>query len=100
MCSNVMCLGTAGSSSFHSRRLPVDHCPACNKPLDAAASISGEDVGPQPGDVTLCIGCGTFLEYGEDMRLMLLTDAHKDEISAEDLDRLEEIQTMIRTRLL
>lgn len=42
-------------------------CPVCAKTLNGAAAV-GHDSAPEPGDVTICIGCGTVLEFGPDRK--------------------------------
>lgn len=71
------------------RRLPKSSCPLCGKKLDAASDADGEER-PSPGDVTLCIGCGTVFEYDGEMKLRVMTEA---ELSALE----EEVQAQIKT---
>ena len=51
--------------------LKKDKCPACNKGLDCASSLDPDEV-PRPKDISICIYCGTLLQYGNDMTLQLL----------------------------
>ena len=37
-------------------------CPKCGQELDSMTAV-GHDCPPEPGDITVCIGCGTVLEY-------------------------------------
>lgn len=45
-----------------------DNCPCCKKLLDCATDINGT-AKPNPGDISVCIGCGVILVYSEDMAL-------------------------------
>lgn len=49
-------------------RMPARRCPHCFKLLDASAALEamGQDRAPEPGDITLCLGCGTALEFRPD----------------------------------
>lgn len=45
-------------------RHPETVCPQCGKPLDSLAQAGGivEQGVPQPGDLSLCLGCRSVLE--------------------------------------
>lgn len=43
-------------------------CPVCHLKLDAATDPSGNGV-PKEGDLTLCIGCASFLVFGPNLQL-------------------------------
>ena len=49
-----------------------DNCPGCGAYLNGSADIDG-DLRPKPGDRTICIFCGAFMKYLNNMRLALLT---------------------------
>lgn len=51
--------------------IPDQFCPACFQRLSAATSMGGEHV-PEPGDFTVCIGCGNILRFGPDKILELI----------------------------
>ena len=57
---------------FKDTKMGDDKCPHCQGHLDMATSVEGQT--PDPGDITVCIWCGTYLMYGDDMGLKLLTD--------------------------
>ena len=50
-------------------RLPTDACPSCGKTLDAATNLDHHT--PEAGDVTVCLGCQSVLEWDENMKLRL-----------------------------
>lgn len=56
-------------------------CPRCDGVLEAAVSaIKGEDDPPMPGDVLLCIFCGTWLRFGETLDLCSLSADDKRQL--------------------
>lgn len=74
--------------------LERDHCPVCNRKLDAATEVAGDgDAGPRPGDLTICIGCAAILGFEHDLKLRRL--------GADDLARLdrETYTTLLRAVL-
>lgn len=68
--------------SNHIAKMPKCHCPECGKDLSAATCISEDDMHsqPEPGDLSLCIECGTPLEFDSEMKLhkCKLEDQHPD----------------------
>jgi len=48
-----------------------DYCPNCHNRLDAVTGPCK----PNPNDKTVCIYCGAYLWFADDMHLKLLTDA-------------------------
>ncbi|HEY1878489.1 MAG TPA: hypothetical protein VGG68_01005 [Caulobacteraceae bacterium] len=52
-------------------RLPIDHCPYCGKPHDSAtnADPGRDERPPEPGDASMCIGCGSMLIFDDDLKL-------------------------------
>ena len=49
-------------------------CPICGKRFECASNFLGEgEPAPAPGDCTLCIKCGSFLTFEEDLQLRLTT---------------------------
>ena len=47
-------------------------CPHCNYEVDASTDIAGGRT-PRPGDISLCINCAGWMEYGEGLALILPT---------------------------
>lgn len=64
------------------RLLPTSVCLNCGKELDAASQVRDEDR-PKSGDVTVCIGCGHLMAYGDDMVLRELTDDEIIEVAGD-----------------
>ena len=50
-------------------RTPTSGCPVCGTTLDAASGIATARA-PEPGDVSVCLYCGTMLTWAEDMALV------------------------------
>lgn len=50
-------------------RTPVTICWHCDRPLDAAANMPGQDAEPHPGAVSLCMYCGAVAIFGPDLIL-------------------------------
>jgi hypothetical protein len=51
---------------------PVSWCPACGHKFDRASNATGQD-GPEPGDITLCFGCGVLLVFSEALEVRMPT---------------------------
>lgn len=77
-------------------RLGLQLCPKCGYELDAATKVQGDNGGPEPGDVTVCIGCATVLEFGPELKLSV---ANLDEIPPEVRKTLEKVsQTVMQVK--
>jgi len=48
-------------------------CPVCHYEMDSSTDPLGNDT-PNPGDITICIECGSVLVYGEGLRLVQTWD--------------------------
>src|SRR4051812_16227606 len=66
--------------SFTSTRVAPSPCPNCGHVLDAATSESA--LPPEPGDITVCVGCSTILVFEDGMKLALPSPALLDELIA------------------
>jgi hypothetical protein len=55
-------------------RIATHYCPICGKKLDAASCVSreGKYAQPKSGDYTVCIDCGGWLAFKEDLSLRKL----------------------------
>ena len=59
-------------------RTDVTKCPSCGYDIDAHSPMgkdTPEDAVPRPGDVTLCLRCLCYMEYGEGLSLRVLSPA-------------------------
>lgn len=50
-------------------RLKPHRCPHCGKRLNAAGTTDGADARPEPGDCTMCFGCGEWCVFADDLSL-------------------------------
>ena len=67
---------------------PENHCPTCRHKLNRACSAEpGTDHKPRPNDVTVCIGCGEYLVFDQQLctRVMNLGDFQGLDASTQDL---------------
>jgi hypothetical protein len=61
---------------------PTVRCPHCGKCLDHSTSIY-TDAMPNAGDLSVCVDCGGFLTYGDDLRLRGLSEREFAELPLE-----------------
>jgi hypothetical protein len=50
-------------------RFPASNCLNCGRKLDAATAVKNEEA-PQPGNVSLCVGCSHIMIFTEDLGLL------------------------------
>lgn len=65
-------------------RLPLGFCPFCKAKLDAATMVpdQGPEVGPAPGDVTVCAYCqGVLMFDGDPLAIRIPTLAELKEVA-------------------
>jgi hypothetical protein len=55
-------------------QLEPDACPKCGYKIDAQTCLGRDKALPSSGDMSLCIGCGQFMQYGANLKLEILTD--------------------------
>lgn len=75
--------------------LEQDKCPACKKDLNTAAPVDGEAV-PKPGDFQICIHCGTWSEYNDDMKLVAFTQEDLDAVHPTLRKEMDEVWARIQ----
>lgn len=75
-------------------RTPIVHCPQCNHAFNAATNVDGI-ASPNPGDLSVCIGCGCALEFGQGYSLKALSAAELEQIRQEDPEAFATLQTTI-----
>lgn len=75
-----------------------DHCPACNYTCSAAGTMDGKPGVPNPGDVSICLNCGEFLEYASDMALIKLTSKTLNELDPMQLSEMHNHKKYILRR--
>ena len=55
-------------------RVRMGHCFRCGHMLDAAVADESGELGPWPGDITICGKCGDPMVLNDDMKLRELND--------------------------
>lgn len=61
------------------------NCPVCDTKLDGATCVDGDDeIIPQAGDVSVCMYCGTILEYEDGLFVHEISDKKLEQIKIED----------------
>ena len=77
------------------KKLRKRHCPHCNHQLDAATAISGEDIKPRKGDLTICIECAVILQFDKNIRPVRLTGMTLDALPAEVFDQVTKVRNQL-----
>lgn len=54
---------------FGTTFFPERTCPVCQMKLDAASHMTDRHAVPSEGDITICIGCASFLVFGPEFSL-------------------------------
>lgn len=70
-------------------------CPHCGRKNDCHSPQYDEQNKPEVGDLSMCIGCGQFSRFGNDMQLHALT-AEENCLLSQDA---ETVQNMTRSKL-
>jgi hypothetical protein len=65
------------SDAFH---YPITVCWHCDRPLDAARNIPGQEATPEPGAISLCFYCGAVAVFEEGLALRAPTEEELDEM--------------------
>lgn len=78
---------------FHNH-METDYCPNCGKKLDCATCES--EIKPEPGDISVCIYCTSFLIFNDKVKLRLLTDDEIADLPAERRSQLVMARLLLR----
>lgn len=70
--------------------LPPTHCPHCGREADAATDMTTQEV-PDPGSLSVCIGCGALSIFGDDMQLRELTLEERQKVR-DDPETMAEVR--------
>lgn len=69
--------------------MPVSTCPHCHIEMTGAMNVSADDA-PSPGDATICLYCGGWSIFDDELRMRLPSEQEFAEIKAdEDAHRAE-----------
>jgi hypothetical protein len=66
-----------------SRAVPPCACLACGKIVNAATSVGEADHWPEPGAITICIGCGHLMAFDDNLCLRELTSQEMYDIAGD-----------------
>lgn len=70
-------------------------CPDCGYgPLDSATPLE-KGSKPSPGMLSICIGCGSFLQYDQTMHLVIVTAAEMRELPEDTRAQLHHARRVI-----
>jgi len=68
--------------------VPTALCPHCGYGFDRASVAEGEKKEPRPGDISMCISCGGFLVFTDDIRVRKIEERDWQELDAEAMATL------------
>ena len=74
-----------------------DYCPTCNYTIDCASAVEGNHI-PMPHDFSVCLNCGEWLEFSDDMALIIMPIKTKNDLSKENLKQLTLATKYIKER--
>lgn len=75
-----------------------DHCPVCNYLITAATPTDDSKRVPMPGDCSICINCGAYLQYASDMALIELVPSEWDKLDDKAKIILNKHRSVIKKR--
>lgn len=70
-------------------------CPHCGKEHDRAGGLTTHKM-PKPGDISLCINCGGWNEYDDDLHMKKLPQETLEQIRKDD-PQIKKIEAAYRT---
>lgn len=76
-----------------------DECPACGYVMDCVTVAEGEDAIPRPGDISMCLSCGAFLNFDRDLYYQLANEQElKEDLSPGQMSIMLRARAFIRAR--
>lgn len=75
----------------------VSKCPGCRQTLNATGDPKGRGA-PRPGDVSVCAGCGTILQFDSRLRLTAMTPQQIEQLPPRSAAELIEMKELWRER--
>jgi hypothetical protein len=79
--------------------IPPQTCPLCGLEVGRATAIGGM-AKPNPGDFTICIGCGGILHFDDRLWLVKCSTEEEFKVLAEgERDKLEVVQLVIKAAI-
>ncbi len=78
----------------HVTKMGKDNCPACDYFIDHSTPLQGSAI-PVPGDLAVCLKCGSFLHYEDDMKLGVLPKVIFDSLDEKLKFKLNQVKNYI-----
>lgn len=72
-----------------------DQCPVCGHTFNVA-TIEGDQRGPGPGDTSICFKCASYLVFGEDLKVHLMTEEELIDLDNQLLIELQQHRKQIQ----
>jgi hypothetical protein len=79
-------------------KMGKDYCPACDYKCDSASVVDGQHQVPMPGDYSICLNCGEWLEFSSDMALIIMPDETRKKLDEESEKTLIKTSSRIKGR--
>jgi len=75
-------------------QVKASQCPGCRTMLDGCTVINDPDEEklPKPGDLTVCMYCGSILRFTDGRMLAICTKEDLEDVEEETMDLLIEVQ--------
>lgn len=83
------------TSTIYTHRASV--CPGCGQTLNATVDPKERGM-PRPGDVSLCVGCGTIVQFDRWLYLSVMTPEQIEQLPPKTAEELLEQQDRWRVR--
>ena len=78
-------------------RVPQSACPACGVVCNGATLSTDPEHTPTPrrGDLTICVYCSTFLQFGPDLELAILSPSELRALPADEQAQLWKMRRVV-----
>jgi hypothetical protein len=83
-------------------RTKLNACPHCGKTIDSASTPDrGSDYKPEPGDASLCFGCGEWCMFQDDLTLRKPSEEELIEIGLDpDCRRVRQAWVLLQYEII
>lgn len=86
-------------SSHNIFKVPVQACPMCKAPLDGAIKTIGDgNHPPRQGDISMCIHCGSLLEFASNGALIFMSSTTWDSLPTDVRHALYSAASFVQAR--
>jgi hypothetical protein len=76
-------------------RFKLTRCPHCGHRLNACSTL-GEDRPPNPGDLSVCMGCGQVVRFGPKLKLQRVPASVIAALLPDERAELQEVLDKVR----